>query len=191
MRAKISGVENFPKKGPALIVTNHLGGLDAILALAAMPVQPEGIAAAEVYDWRYIGRLLDWYGAIWIHRGTPDRRAIRCATDALAEGRFLALAPEGRESVTGELEIATGGAAFIALRAGVPVVPIAMTGTEDEHVFGSWRRLKRPAVSLKIGRPISLEDLSPGRNANVAATERIMQAIASLLPESYRGYYSQ
>ena len=59
---------------------------------------------------------MDWYGTIWVHRGRPDRRALRAALNGLAEGRMLAIAPEGRESISGELEQGTDGAAYIALR---------------------------------------------------------------------------
>lgn len=190
-KVTVHGIENFPLHGPGLIVSNHLGDMDAVLALACAPVQPDGIGKVEIFNWPIVGKLLDRYGVIWIHRGEADRKAIRCALDGLAQGRLVALAPEGRESVTGELEEATGGAAFIALRAGVPVYPIAMTGTENEHMYSSWRRFRRPAVSFSAGPPIHLDDLPRGREGMGPATRRIMQAIAALLPLEYRGVYRE
>ena len=190
-RVTVHGIENFPTKGPGLIVSNHLGDMDAVLALACVPVQPDGIGKVEIYNWPIIGKLLDRYGVIWIHRGEADRKAIRCALDALAEGRLVAMAPEGRESVTGKLEEATGGAAFIALRASVPVYPIAMTGTENERMYGSWKRLKKPEVSFSAGPPVFLDDLPRVREGMKPATRRIMKAIADLLPEEYRGVYAE
>ncbi len=190
-RTTITGLENFPSEGPGLIVSNHLGDMDLVLGLAALPVQPDGIGKAELFDLPIAGRWLDRYGLIWIHRGTADRKAIRCALDGLAEGRFVAIAPEGRQSVTGALEEATGGAAFIALKAGAPVIPVAMTGTESANVYGSWLRLKRPKLTFSIGKPLLLDELEDGRKSVEQATNRIMQAIAAILPEGYRGAYNK
>lgn len=189
-QAKISGLEHFPANGPGLIVSNHLGDFDAVLGLAYAPVQPDAIGTTDLYDHPKVGNLLNQYGMIWIHRGTPDRKALRCALEGLEQGRFLAIAPEGRQSLTGALEKATGGAAFLALRSGAPIIPMAMTGTEDENVYGNLRRLRRPKMTLAIGKPLHLVDLPRGREGIKIATHTIMEAIAALLPETYRGVYA-
>lgn len=188
-RASFHGLENFPASGPALIVSNHLGSLDLVIALAALPAQPEGIGKVELFDLRVFGRWLDRYGVIWVHRGTPDRRALRAALQALAEGRFLGIAPEGRQSVTGALEEGTGGAAYLALKADVPVIPITLTGTEDPYVMGCWRRLRRPVMTLTVGNPFRLDPVPDFSGAVEAGTERIMRKLAEQLPEQYRGVY--
>jgi 1-acyl-sn-glycerol-3-phosphate acyltransferase len=92
------------------------------------------------------------YGVIYVHRGRPDRKAIRAALDGLAEGRMLALAPEGRQAVDGKLEEGTEGAAFLAMKTGAIIVPVAMTGTENENIYNrKWRR--RARVTLSVGKP--------------------------------------
>jgi len=180
------GLEHFPSKGPALIVINHLGDTDIALLLAALPVALDGLGKIELYDFPILGILMDWYGIIWLHRGQPDRRAIRCALDGLAEGRLLAIAPEGRYTLTHGLEEGGAGAAYLALKSNVPIVPIALTGTENEHVYGSLHRLRRPQITLTVGQPFYLDSSKEIQDS----TRRIMQALASLLPAEYRGAYS-
>ncbi|MGZ9164495.1 MAG: lysophospholipid acyltransferase family protein, partial [Anaerolineales bacterium] len=100
MRVRITGLENFPKHGPALIVINHLGDADAVLVMATLPITIEGMGKIELNDHWFVGPLFRAYGIIWVHRGRPDRKALRAALDGLAEGRMVALAPEGRQSLT-------------------------------------------------------------------------------------------
>jgi 1-acyl-sn-glycerol-3-phosphate acyltransferase len=136
LRAKVSGLENFPPYGPALIVFNHLGDTDAVLMMATLPFKSpaEGIGKIELNEHWLVGPVFRAYGIIWVHRGQPDRRALRAALDGLGEGRMVSLAPEGRQSVIGGLEEGNAGAAFLALKSGAPIVPVAMTGTENSNI---------------------------------------------------------
>ena len=69
IRPGIHGLENFPSQGPALIVTNHVGDADIILALAFLPHQPDALGKAELYDYPILGKAMRAYGMIWVHRG--------------------------------------------------------------------------------------------------------------------------
>lgn len=191
LRAKVSGLENFPRYGPALIVFNHLGDADAVLMMAALPnISPaEGIGKIELNDHWLAGPILRGYGIIWVHRGQPDRRAIRAALEALAEGRMVALAPEGRQSLIGGLEEGNAGAAFLALKSGAPIVPIAMTGTENSNVYDHLKRWKRARVTLVVGKPFKMQEYPDRQETIRKGTQQIMESLASLLPESYRGNY--
>lgn len=198
MRARITGLENFPKKGPALIVFNHLGDADVVLMLATFPFSPiEGIGKIELYDQWLVGPVFRAYGVIWVHRGQPDRKAIRAALEALAQGRMVALAPEGRQSVIGGLEEGNEGAAFLALKSGAPIVPVGLTGTENHKLYGYLKRWRRGPVTLSVGMPFFLQEhvesvplgRTKGQTMIREGTHQIMLAIARLLPESYRGNY--
>jgi len=185
------GMENFPADGPALIVINHLGDSDVPALFSALPSPADALAKIELYDLPLLGRLMDWYGLIWLHRGRPDKRALRAALDGLAEGRVIAIAPEGRYSVTGALEEGSGGAAFLAYKSGAPIVPISLAGTENERVYGHIKRFRRAPVQIKVGNMFRLEEQADGRReAMNEGTRRIMQALADLLPEKYHGAYS-
>ncbi|MGZ9221340.1 MAG: lysophospholipid acyltransferase family protein [Anaerolineales bacterium] len=192
MRARITGLENFPKHGPALIVINHLGDADAVLVMATLPITIEGMGKIELNDHWFVGPAFRAYGIIWVHRGRPDRKALRAALDGLAEGRMVALAPEGRQSLTGGLEDGNEGAAFLALKSDAPIVPIALTGTENQHIYGHLKRWKRTPVTLSIGKPFVL--FPKGKQVDRQemlrdGTRQIMEALAGLLPEEYRGKY--
>lgn len=191
LRAEVSGLENFPERGPALIVFNHLGDADAVLMMAVLPhLSPaEGIGKIELNDHWLVGPVFRAHGIIWVHRGQPDRRAIRAALDALAEGRMVALAPEGRQSLIGGLEEGNAGAAFLALKSGAPIVPIGMTGTENSNVFGHLKEWKRAPVTLVVGKPFTLQEREDRQKTIQDGTRQIMETLASLLPESYRGNY--
>ncbi len=189
MRATVTGMENFPKQGPALVVFNHLGDADAVLTGASLPRTIEGMGKIELNDHWLVGPVFNAYGIIWVHRGQPDRKAIRAALDGLAQGRMVMLAPEGRQSVIGGLEEGTPGAAFLALKSGAPIVPIAMTGTENSNIFKHLKQFKRAPVTLAVGKPFYLQE-QPDRQAMLRqGTRQIMESLASLLPESYRGTY--
>jgi len=186
---RVTGLEKFPRHGPALVVTNHLGDADIPVLLATLPGTPEALGKIELYDDLRVGWIMDWYGVIWLHRGKPDKRALRAALDGLQEGRIVCLAPEGRQTLAGGLEQGLGGAAFLALKTGVPIIPVALTGTQNAHVHGEMRRWRRAAVTVQVGEPFALEGQADRHSALRAGTRRIMRSIAALLPEEYRGAY--
>lgn len=190
LNLKVSGLENFPKQGPALIVLNHLGDADIVVILSQLStLEVDPLAASNLYDIPLLGPVAELYGVIWLHRGQPDRRALNCALESLRLGRFVAIAPEGRESVAGGLEQGLDGASFLALRTGVPVVPIAMTGTENSRIFPGLKRWPRMPVSMTVGRPFRVEKTG-NRHADLKnGTDRIMRELARLLPPEYRGIY--
>lgn len=188
-RPTVTGFENFPKQGPALVVINHLGDADVVLLGAYTPIMFEGMGKIELNDHWFAGPILRAYGIIWVHRGRPDRKAIRAALEGLAEGRIVGIAPEGRQTVTGGLEDGNEGAAFLALKSGAPIVPIAMTGTENENIYGHLRRFRRAEVTLRVGKPFLLREQADRQEMMREGTRQIMESLAELLPESYRGNY--
>ena len=191
MRTTIHGMENFPKQGPALIVINHLGDADAVLVGASIPTTIDGMGKIELNDDWLAGRILRAYGVIWVHRGRPDRRALRAALDALAQGRMVGLAPEGRQSLIGGLEEGNEGAAFLAMKSGAPIIPVAMTGTENGNIYGHLKKWKRAPVTLTVGKPFFLQEQTDRQKMLREGTRQIMESLANLLPESYRGNYKQ
>ncbi len=190
LRLEVEGAEYLADKGPLIIAINHLGDADAAVLLSSLPAPPDAIGKIELYDLPVLGRLLDWYGIIWLHRGLPDKRALRAALDGLREGRIILIAPEGRYTLVGGLEEGRGGAAFLAYKAGVPVLPVVMTGTENPHVYGNLRRRRRADVTLRIGKPFKLVNHADRQSAMREGTQQIMKALADLLPPEYRGAYN-
>ena len=105
-------------------------------------------------------------------------------------GGIFAIAPEGMRSLTGQLQAGKTGVAYLATRTGVPIVPVAMWGTEA--VFANFRRLRRTAVTFAVGEPFSLPVDPRAKGAKLEEyTELIMRRLAALLPPEYRGVYAE
>lgn len=186
----VEGSQHLPLGGAAILVTNHLHRFDGVVVAATVPRQVTTFAADKYQHDLFFGTLLRLVGnPIWVARGEPDRHALKQALEALERGEFLGVAPEGTRSTTGALQKGHDGAAYLASRTGVPVVPMVMWG--QEQAFSAWRRLRRPHVYAVVGPPIVLPpEAQRARSAQLAAyTDQIMQAMAAMMPEPYRGVY--
>lgn len=190
LKLTVRGLENFPAHGPALVVLNHLGDADIIVILSRLrTLEVDPLGASNLYDILALRIVAEMYGVIWLHRGRPDRRALSCALESLQRGRFVTIAPEGRESLAGGLEQGLDGAAFLALRADVPIVPIAMTGTENVRVYPALKRWPRLPVSMTVGQPFRLAKSGDRHTDLKNGTDEIMRQLARLLPPEYQGVY--
>jgi 1-acyl-sn-glycerol-3-phosphate acyltransferase len=187
----VTGRENLPENGPYLLAVNHMSKADPPLIFITWPVMQWRFFAGEKWERHLIfGPLMRWAGAIYINRGEVDRKALRQALDALNEGSVFGLAPEGTRSRVGALIPARDGAAYLATRAGVPVLPV---GVVNSDVLGrNMLRLRRTRLELRIGHAFTMPDLGRRiRSADLAAyTHLIMVHIAALIPERYWGVYS-
>ena len=190
-RVKVTGLENFPSHGPALIVFNHLGDADIVVGLAYMPsYQIQTLTKIDLYvEYPPLGWLFNAYGVIWVHRGTADRRALRAAFQALHLGQYVAIAPEGRESLSGELEEGTGGAAYLAIKSGAGILPVGVTGTSNAQVYGKIKHFSRPEITMNVGELFHLGEHDLSREAIQCGTQEIMKRIADLIPLTFRGVY--
>jgi 1-acyl-sn-glycerol-3-phosphate acyltransferase len=189
-KVEVSGLENIPLQGCALVVSNHLGDSDFVVGIANTPRQAILLVKSDLYDFPILGKVLDAYGVIWVHRGHPDRRAIRIAISALKEGHLVGLAPEGRESLTGALEEGTNGAAYLAIKANAQIVPITFTGTENRRVFTNVKRLRRTPMTMTVGPPFKIHIYENLRTSIDLGTQTIMKTLAHQLPPEYRGVYN-
>jgi 1-acyl-sn-glycerol-3-phosphate acyltransferase len=185
----VEGLENFPREGPILVVINHLGDADAPLLVGSVPASLDALGKIELYDYPVLGKLMDWYGVIWLHRGQADLRAIRAALDGLAEGRIIVVAPEGRYSLIGGLEEGSQGAAYLAYKADVPILPVVVIGTENKSVYSHLKRLRRAPVTFRVGKAFRISQQANRQEVVRKGTRQVMESLANLLPESYRGVY--
>ncbi|MFH0941711.1 MAG: lysophospholipid acyltransferase family protein [Chloroflexota bacterium] len=188
-RCRVHGLENVPQRGPLLVVANHLSLADPPLLGVSLGRPVAFMAKRELFRFPVIGFFLKRLGSFPVNRGHMDLDALRRAYRVLGDGNALAIFPEGRRSRTGRLQTAFRGAAQIAVRARVPVLPVAISGTEAlERPFGLF---SRPKVTVNIGCPFYL----PRANGPVSRqeldelTNLIMSAVAGLLPGAYRGDY--
>jgi 1-acyl-sn-glycerol-3-phosphate acyltransferase len=153
-RLRVDGRAHYPA-GPAVLVANHPSALDPLFIAAAVPERLVFVAAAEFLAWRGLGWIMRTYGCIPVRRGEVDPAAIRQALRALAAGRKVVVFPEGR--VTATPLPPQRGAALIAARARVPVVPVAVVGSG--RIFPLGARVPRPgAVGVRFGPPLPPPD---------------------------------
>ncbi|MFM8322724.1 MAG: lysophospholipid acyltransferase family protein [Chloroflexota bacterium] len=189
----VTGAENIPPAGAYVGISNHLGRLDPLLVFSFLDRRDVVMLVAEKYrqtpGMPWLVRQLD---GIFVDRYNSDFATVREALGRLKKGSVLAIAPEGTRSKTESLLPGQPGAAFLAARGGVPILPVGITGTEDRKVAGNLKRLRRTPVHLNIGQPFHLAPLPPGdREAALAAyTDEIMCRIAALLPAAYHGVYA-
>lgn len=176
------GRENVPQP-PFLLTFNHLSFFDAP-AIGSVVNYPTPAFAAKKYRGKPVS-ILFWIGSpVWIEQDAPDRRALTTALKIMEQGALFAIAPEGTRSKTGNLMQGHQGVAFIASRANVPIVPIALWGTD--RLF----RSPRPEVRVVVGKPYHLPEGRAKADQLADYTTRIMCAIAALMPEQYHGYYA-
>jgi 1-acyl-sn-glycerol-3-phosphate acyltransferase len=176
------GAEHVPEP-PFLLTANHLSYWDVPAVTAAVGKYDLPGFAAKKYQHNLVGLLIRVGSPIWIEQNAPDRRALTIALKILGQGNAFALAPEGGRSKTGSLLKGQEGAAFLASKARVPILPIAVWGTTN--IFRTFR----PRVDVVIGRPYHLPE-APARGPLLTEyTDRIMCAIAALLPAQYHGFY--
>ncbi|MBN2247243.1 MAG: 1-acyl-sn-glycerol-3-phosphate acyltransferase [Coriobacteriia bacterium] len=190
-RTRIVGAERIPVDG-ALLAGNHVSYLDPVLLWCMSPRPVHFMAKSELFGKGFIGWLLPRLWAFPVNRGEPDRTAIVTASELLRSGELVGVFPEGSRrgaETDAAVGAAHGGAAFIALRAGVPIVPIAFVGTDRAMPRGaSLPRLVR--VTIHVGEPIDLARIAPdaGRKERVAAvTQRMMEEIGALLRSAVGG----
>ncbi len=191
-RVEIQGYEHIPATGAAIVVTNHLGRLDAIMAVILSDRNDFILMIAEKYQksvfWRWWGRRVD---ALWLNRYETDFHTLREVLKRLNEGEILGMAPEGTRSETEALQEGKPGAAYLAAKTGAPIIPIGVFGTEDRVVKNRLKHFRKLDIHARIGQPFYLPPMDrKNRDAYMQqATDEIMCQIAALLPPAYRGYY--
>jgi 1-acyl-sn-glycerol-3-phosphate acyltransferase len=188
-KAEIIGAENFPKEGPFLLVCNHLSIFDIPLMFIASPRQMVMFSADKWQRVFGVREFCEMMGVIWVNRGEADMDAIRRSLGHLKSGGVLTVAAEGTRSRTHQLQKGKTGAAYLADRTNVPLLPVAVWGTEK--VKHGLRRLRRTEVGCAIGQPFCLPPDGRAKGDQLEAfTDEIMCQIAALLPPDYRGVYA-
>lgn len=172
--SKVTGAENIPDEGGVIVCSNHIHWNDCLyLAAKIRNRRITYLSKAEAMDNRFTQWLLGekGLGAISVRRGESDLAAVRLCLQTVKEGNTLGIFPQGTRSKDNTPTPMLNGVSMIAMRAGVPIIPI--------YIDGPYRLFKR--VDVRIGKPVDISDL--GRKADAATmnavTERIANAIWS------------
>jgi 1-acyl-sn-glycerol-3-phosphate acyltransferase len=198
-RPKVEGLENIPRSGAAILASNHLAVADSFYKPLVVSRRITFLAKAEYFTGTGLkGRFQRWFftsaGQVPIDRTDADAAldALKTAERILTQGKLLGMYPEGTRSPDGRLYKGKTGLARLALETGVPVIPVAMIGTDSVNPPGStmWRFGK---VEVKIGKPMDFsrfEGLAGNRFIERAVIDEVMYELMRLSGQEYVDLYA-
>lgn len=198
-RPWIKGLDNLPADGPAILASNHMSFSDSIFLPVAVPRPVVFLAKAEYFTGKGIkGRLTAAFfrltNQLPMDRsgGAASASSLLAGADALSQGGLLGMYPEGTRSPDGRLYRGKTGVAKLALQTGVPVIPVAMIGTDKVQPIG--RRIPNiRRVGTIIGKPLDFsryQGLAEDRFVQRAVTDEIMYEIMRLSGQEYVDVYA-
>lgn len=197
-RPRVEGLENIPTDGPAILASNHLAAADWLFLPLFAPRRITFLAKAEYFTTPGIkGAFQKWFftaaGQVPIDRTGADaaESALNTARAQLDKGKLVGLYPEGTRSPDGRLYKGKTGLARLAIESGVPVIPVAMIGTNDVNPPGPLR-FKPKKVTVRIGTPIDFtrfEGLGGNRFIERAVTDEVMYELMQLSGQEYVDIY--
>ena len=175
------GEKNIPKKGPYILAPNHFSLLDPFV-LQAKHKKPTTFLMAEDLDdlgWKEL--WAPWlYGVLLVHRKTLKPSTIRAIQSQIEKKEPICIFPEGT-SIGARLKPPKEGAAYFSARNNIPIIPVALSGTDQ--ISKKIKRLQRPEVSVEFGKPICPK--GTGKEETEALTKKTMQALKEMLPKKY------
>ncbi len=178
---RVDGRHHVPRSGPVVLAANHTGFLDGPLVFLLSPRRASVLTKSELFVGP-LARALGWLGQIAVHRGTPDRVALRAALDVLERRGAVGVFPEGTRG-TGDLAELNDGLAYLAVRSGAVVVPVAVDGTAAALPRGARRPRFRTPVTIAYGAPVrvTVEGDPYARRTVAAAGEQLATALRAHL----------
>jgi len=179
-RARAVGIENVPTTGGVVYAINHLHWIDIPLIGLLSPRTVWFVAKAEAANYPVAGGFLRLHGAIAIRRGESDREAVRRMREEARAGHVVGLFVEGTRQRSGRPGIAQPGAAMVGLQEGVPIIPVAIYGTQFWKP-GNFRR-----CTVAFGEPLRFDDLPKNGKGYREATTVVERRIHELFDELER-----
>jgi 1-acyl-sn-glycerol-3-phosphate acyltransferase len=183
-RVEIRGKDHIPRSGPYVIAPVHRSNIDTLLAGCLTHRRIRFMGKDSLWKYRWSGTLFTSLGAFPVHRGTPDREALRKCEAALAGGEPIVLFPEGTRQSGPAVKPLFEGAAFVAARARVPIVPVGIGGSEWAMPKGS-KRISPVKVVMVVGAPIQPPERSEGARVSRRAVAEVSQQLHSTLQELF------
>jgi 1-acyl-sn-glycerol-3-phosphate acyltransferases len=178
LRGRIYGAENVPKEGPLIVVSNHASDFDPPIVSCAMRRPVAFMAKEELFRIPVLKQGIELYGAYPVKRGAADLSAIRSALNCLSGGWAVGVFLQGTRTADGRITEPKLGAALIAAKAKVPLIPVSLWGTEA--IFQKGSPVPRPVpVTVRIGQVID-PPTSTKREQLEAVTQQCAAAIHAL-----------
>jgi 1-acyl-sn-glycerol-3-phosphate acyltransferase len=187
-RARVSGIANIPREGGFILAPSHRSMMDIPFAAVVTPRRIRFMGKKSLFGVPVIGPIFRWLGGFPVARDGTDRKAVRDSVEMLRAGEVLCVYPEGTRQRGPKIQPLQPGAAYLALRAGVPVIPVGMAGTEE-----IMRTSKDPfprfgRVALVVGAPIVPEALAGSlvpRDRVDAMTARIADEMQLVFDDAF------
>jgi 1-acyl-sn-glycerol-3-phosphate acyltransferase len=192
IKMEVIDYDKIPQSGAFLLTTNHISRQDTPLLMLSTPRKDViGIVAKNYQEHKLIAWLMRGIGVIWMSREESDFPAFREAVSFLNHGWVVGIAPEGTRSREQKMLEGKAGAALLAERAQVLIIPVAIWGSAD--LIKDLKHFRRNRVTICYGRPYKLPPLGDSDHKEwlQKSTDEIMCRIAALLPEQYRGFYAE
>ncbi len=166
---RVKGRKNVPKKGPLIVVSNHVSYLDPPIVGCAVNRHLHFMAKQELFDKKWFGFILRQIGSFPVKRGTPDKKAIRRSLEILKNGKVLCMFPEGTRIKGDKLGDAKPGVTLIALMSESPLLPVGIKHSDDDS-----------PLKVSVGKPFTLDqyyDKKLSREEKSEVGELIMKKI--------------
>ncbi len=194
MRLRITtvGKEHVPKKGAAIMASNHLSALDHVVLPAVTKRVIYNISKKEHFENPVKAFFMKNWGVIPLDRGAGDNAALEQAKATLREGKLFCIYPEGTRSIDGRLYKGRTGVARIALEVGVPIIPVAMKGTFEAKPKGHKGIKKGVKTWAIVGEPLHFDQYHgkhEDREICRKVTDEVMHAIGRLSGQEYVDEY--
>jgi 1-acyl-sn-glycerol-3-phosphate acyltransferase len=173
-RGRAYGLDRVLLEGGNVVAINHLHWIDIPLVGAIWPRTINYVAKIEAVRFPLLGRFIRWHGTLGIRRGESDREAVRLMRQAVRDGRALGVFVEGTRQRHGRPGKAQPGAAMVAIQEEVPVVPVAVYGTQF------WRPWNLAPCSIAVGHPLDFSGLPKNSRGYREATAEIEATINRL-----------
>ena len=187
-----AALARVPQRGPLILVTNHINILEIPVIYSHLQPRPvHGLVLASRWKNPIVAWGLDACGTIPLVRGGINLDGLHRALEALHEGGFLIISPEGTRSTDGRLQDGHQGIVPLALKSGAPLLPVGYYG--GERYKENLKKLQRTDFHLVVGEPFCLVTHGDAvtRAVRLQMVDEVMYRLASILPEAYRGKYAE
>lgn len=187
-RLEVRGREHLPE-GPFVLAPVHRSNIDFLLAACVTRRRMRYMGKHTIWKYPSLGRFFTALGAFPVHRGSADREALRRCEAALSGGEPLVMFPEGTRRSGPVVEELFDGTAFVAARAGVPIVPMGIGGSEAAMPRGA-KGIRPVKIVVVLGEPIATPSAPdggrPSRRAVRETTAALRTEVQSLFDEAQR-----
>jgi 1-acyl-sn-glycerol-3-phosphate acyltransferase len=185
-RVSVQGRENVPTTGPFVLSPVHRSYVDTMFCGCTTRRRLRFMGKDSVWKYRWVGAFVSSLGAFPVHRGMPDREALRMCEEAIAKGEPVVIYPEGERKSGSAVHPLLDGAAFVACRAGVPIVPVGIGGSEWAMPKGA-KFLHPVRVAIVIGKPL----VPPARPAGSRVPRRVVSEMTEQLHVDLQALFDQ